>query len=136
MIMDTIIVALFCAVVFVLGLILWRASEPKFYEPEKILSSGDFDQSHHHYTPHESLPVVEHQDAPPASVAPAVVTPDTTDPLADVEWLKPQNPIVQPATVSRERSGRRRCPDRRTTQVEVAVDRRQGGRRSATPAYA
>ncbi|EAU55659.1 hypothetical protein [Mariprofundus ferrooxydans] len=138
MIIDTIIVALFCAVVFVLGLILWRASEPKFYEPEKLLSRGAFDSRHHHFTPHEPHPVAEHHNAPPAPVAPVVAsnTRGTTDPLADVEWLKPQTPTVQPATISSKSSDRRRCPDRRTTQVEVAIDRRQGNRRSVAPAYA
>lgn len=136
MIIETIIIALFCAIIFLLGLILWRASEPKIYEPEKILTRGNFDPRHEHYTPHatqRSRSSVE-KNMPPAAAAKGASGPDT---LTEPEWLKP--PPLASATVGMENSefrDRRRRQDRRTMERRVSIERRQGERRVLAPSYA
>jgi len=134
MVTETIIIVFIFAILAVIGLMLWKASKPAVYDPDVIVTNGEFDPHHDHYSPHEPHPVL-HNNSAPARAAPVVTsgTVDSTEP----EWLKPKK-HVSDNTVSTEGStsrDRRRVWDRRINQDYVSNDRRNNDRRME-PAYA
>ena len=52
MLTEAIFIVLVFSILALIGVILWKASEPAVYDPDDIVKKGEFDPHHHHYTPH------------------------------------------------------------------------------------
>ena len=149
---DTVILMLLTAIVFVVGLILWRAAEAKTYDPDAVDHSVSYDPKHDHFgpdhakkfqqtaktTPKAASHAVPH--AVPHAVAAKAATQAVTSSEEpwDAHLIRTEPVQLKQAELSVEESAeereRRAESDRRSDTDRRAQERRTTVTRRAVPA--
>jgi len=142
MITETIIIVLIFVILAVVGVILWKASEPAVYDPDTLVAKGEFDPHHHHYTQHHHASAAEAGDKTShGRTREAALSASAR--LAEPTWLTPpetSSAVEKPLQRAERREHtdqrqERRAWDRRINQKPTSNDRRNNDRRMA-PAHA
>jgi len=130
MVTDTIILILITAIVLVVGLILWRAAEPKTYDPNAVDHSANFDPKHDHFSKDHAKKFQQLASQPRKDLGAAAVASrsesesiQSAEPAWDEHLISPEV-VSAKARESAEEKERRAESDRRKDQDRRNQDRR------------